>query len=80
VRSAGTSPNAKHHVSENDLRWSQVIFVMEEKHKSRLLAEHSATLEHKPIHVLDIPDEYKFMDPELVEQLTASVARILGFE
>ena len=34
---------------------------MEEKHKSRLLAEHSATLEHKPIHVLDIPDEYEFM-------------------
>ena len=53
---------------------------MEEKHKSRLLAEYSATLEGKPIHVLDIPDEYKFMDPELVEQLTASVGSVLGLE
>jgi predicted protein tyrosine phosphatase len=78
VRSAGTSRTAMHHVSENDLRWCQVIFVMEERHKSRLLAEHSAALEHKPIHVLDIPDQYEFMDPELVEQLKASVGRILG--
>ena len=51
---------------------------MEEKHKSRLLAEHPAAIEGKPIHVLDIPDEYEFMDPELVEQLTTSVGRILG--
>ena len=80
VRSAGTSKNARHHVSESDLRWSEVIFVMEEKHKSRLLAEHSATLAHKPIHVLDIPDEYEFMSPELVQQLTASVGKILGLE
>jgi predicted protein tyrosine phosphatase len=80
VRSGGTSANARRRVSESDLRWSEVIFVMEEKHKSRLLAEHSATLEHKPIHVLDIPDDYKFMDPELVEQLTASVGKVLGLE
>ena len=67
-------------MSESDLRWSEVILVMEERHKARLLAEHSATLEHKTIHVLDIPDEYEFMDPELVGQLKASVGRILGLE
>jgi predicted protein tyrosine phosphatase len=51
---------------------------MEEKHKSRLLAEFNRLLEHKPIHVLDIPDEYKYMDPELVDELRSSVGAILG--
>jgi predicted protein tyrosine phosphatase len=80
VRSGGTSPNARHPVSENDLIWAQVIFVMEERHKSRLLAEYRQVLEDKPIHVLDIPDEYKFMEPELVDLLRESVGAILGLE
>ena len=80
VRSAGTSPNARHHVSEEDLRWCETIFVMEEKHKSRLRAEFGRLIENKPIHVLDIPDDYKYMDPELVAELRSSVAGIIGLE
>lgn len=80
VRSAGTSPHARHHVSEQDLNWAQAIFVMEEKHKSRLLAEFGRIIEHKPIHVLDIPDEYRYMDPNLVAELERSVGAILGFD
>jgi len=38
---------------------------MEEKHKSRLMAEFGRIVENTPIHVLDIPDEYKYMDPSL---------------
>lgn len=79
VRSAGTSSNARHHVSEQDLRWADVVFVMEEKHKSRLMAEFGRVVEHKPVHVLDIPDEYKYMDPALVEELERAVGEILGF-
>lgn len=78
VRSAGTSPNARRHVCEQDLRWAEAIFVMEEKHKSRLMAEFGRIVENTPIHVLDIPDEYKYMDPELVEELERSVGAILG--
>ncbi|WP_369818112.1 protein tyrosine phosphatase [Acidovorax sp. Root219] len=80
MRSAGTSPSARHHVSEEDLRWAQAIFVMEEKHKSRLLAEFGRILEHKPIHVLDIPDEYQYMDPDLVAELERSVGSVLGID
>ncbi len=80
ARSAGTSPNARHHVSVEDVRWADVIMVMEEKHKSRLVAEFTGLLDNKPIHVLDIPDEYKFMDPELVEMLEQSVSSILGLK
>lgn len=78
ARSAGTSPNARHPVSEGDLYWADVIFVMEEKHKSRLLVSFRDVIEARPVHVLDIPDDYKYMDPALVEELQSSVAGILG--
>jgi predicted protein tyrosine phosphatase len=78
VRSAGTSPNARRTVSEGDLRWADVVFAMEKKHRSRLLAEFARAIGNKPIHVLGIADEYKFMDPELVEHLRQAVGEILG--
>jgi predicted protein tyrosine phosphatase len=78
TRSGGTSPNARHSVSIEDVRWADVIFVMEEKHKSRLAAEFTRLLTNKSIHVLDIPDEYKFMDPELIDMLEQSVNGILN--
>lgn len=78
ARSAGTSPNARKHVTIDDIRWAHSIFVMEEKHRSRLLAEFGRAIANKPIHVLDIPDEYQYMDPELVEELRVLVGSILG--
>ena len=78
VRSAGTSPNARKTVGPAEVRWADVIIVMEQKHKNRLVAEFTRLLDHKPIHVLEIPDEYKYMDPELVEILEDSVGGCLG--
>ncbi|EHC77204.1 cellular communication/signal transduction [Salmonella enterica subsp. enterica serovar Mississippi str. A4-633] len=40
VRSAGTSRNAKKSVSCGLLQWADVICVMEQKHKDRLMAEY----------------------------------------
>jgi predicted protein tyrosine phosphatase len=77
VKSVGTSTSARRKVSADDVCWADVIFVMEEKHKSRLVAEFTDLIKNKTIHVLDIPDEYKYMDPELVEQLDQSVGAIL---
>ncbi|MBW8847013.1 MAG: phosphotyrosine protein phosphatase [Burkholderiales bacterium] len=78
VRSAGTSASARRHVSAVDLTWADVILVMESRHKARLLAEHARALIGKPLHVLDIPDDYRFMDPELVELLQTAVPPLLG--
>jgi predicted protein tyrosine phosphatase len=77
VRSAGTSASARRHVSEADLAWADVVLVMEGKHKSRLLAGHPRVLVGKPLHVLDIPDDYRFMDPELVDLLQTAVPALL---
>ena len=78
ARSAGTSASARRVVGADDLRWADVVLVMEDKHKSRLLADCRALLLHKPLHVLDIPDDYNYMDPDLVELLGEPVADLLG--
>ena len=73
ARSAGTSKKAKKTVSPADIRWADIIFVMEKKHKQRLVAEFTRMLDHKTIHILDIPDDYQYMDPELISELEARV-------
>lgn len=73
AKSAGTSPKAKRTVSSVDICWADIIFVMEKKHKNRLVAEFTRILDHKPIHILDIPDEYQYMDQELIDELEAKV-------
>lgn len=77
ARSAGTSPNARHTVSIDDIAWADKIFVMEQKHKSRLLAQFPRALQYKEMIVLDIPDDYRYMDEELIEILKESVVPYL---
>lgn len=77
ARSAGTSPRAKHTVSIDDIRWADVICAMEQKHKNRIKATFARAMQNKRILVLDIPDEYRFMDPELVELIESAVQPII---
>ena len=77
VRSGGTSPRARHTVSAQDIAWADIIMVMENKHKRRLQAAFPAALTHKKIVVLDIADDYRYMDAELVVLLQQSVAPYL---
>ncbi|ATM77071.1 MULTISPECIES: low molecular weight protein tyrosine phosphatase family protein [Serratia] len=77
ARSAGTSRHAIKTVTPELLRWADMIFVMEQKHKNRLVAEYRRLLEHKPLHVLDIPDDYQYMDPELITLLEQSTEPFL---
>jgi len=69
TRSAGTSPKARNTVSVADIRWADIILVMEKKHKNRLMAQFPRLLTHKPLYILDIPDDYRFMDGALIEEL-----------
>lgn len=77
ARSAGTSPRARHTLSIDDVRWADVICAMENKHRNRIVASFPRAVVGKRIVVLDIPDDYRFMDPELVDLLTASVRTII---
>ena len=75
VASAGTDPRADTPVSPELLEWADLIFVMERAHRSKLSGKFRAHMKDKKIICLDIPDEYDFMDPELVKLLESRVGR-----
>ncbi len=68
VRSGGVRSGANRRVSEEDLQWADVVFVMEREHKLWLTTRFEG-LALPRIDVLEIPDEYECMDPKLVEIL-----------
>lgn len=57
--------------------WADAILVMEDAHRSRLLRGFRGVIGETPVHVLDIPDDYRFMDPDLVDLLKAAIAPVL---
>lgn len=63
--SAGTSKDAVKRISIEQIRWADHIYVMEEKHKQRILAEFPRAMQFKKISVLHILDKYKYMDYQL---------------
>jgi predicted protein tyrosine phosphatase len=75
--SAGTDRNAANPITPELIEWAQVIFVMEKAHRRKLTSRFGKVLANKRLICLDIPDEYPFMDPELVRLLKAKVPRHL---
>lgn len=71
--SAGTSPGADTPLSPELLDWADLVFVMEPIHRRRISAKFGAHLKSHRIICLGIPDDYEYMDPELVELLKARV-------
>lgn len=77
VRSAGTEDNARIKVTGGHIGWADIILVMEKKHLRRLRDKFNDRLENKKIVCLDIPDDYKYMDPELIEILKSRVSEYI---
>jgi predicted protein tyrosine phosphatase len=73
ARSAGTETGARVKVTAGHLGWADIIFVMEKKHLRRLREKFAGELTGKRVVCLNIPDEYQFMQTELVERLEAAV-------
>src|SRR5262245_24509549 len=71
VRSAGTQPSARIVVTECHVRWADIIFAMERSHANRLREKFGQTLGGKRLIVLNIPDDYEYLQPELVDELEA---------
>ena len=77
ARSAGTSDKAKIKLNQKLVDWAGIIFVMEYKHKELLKHRFALAIADKQIIVLDIEDNYRFNDPELVEILKDSLTEYL---
>ncbi len=77
TQSAGLGHEAATPVSPELLAWADVVFVMEKAHRQRLSQKFRAHLGGKRVVCLDIPDDYAYMDPELVRILLEKVPRLL---
>lgn len=72
VRSVGVSESSGRKIRENDLFWADLVLVMEPKYAARIRFQFPS--ESIPaMRCLDIPDDYEFMDAELIELLKAAV-------
>ena len=79
VRSAGTSSSARIKVNEKLIEWADLIFVMEKHHKQWLNQKYPFLLNDKEMIVLDIPDEYQYMDAELVQILRIAIGPYFSY-
>lgn len=73
VYSAGISNDAEVHVSLEDIEWADYIFVMEKVHKKKLSSKFGAAINSQSVISLDIPDNYEYMDKELIQILKEKV-------
>jgi predicted protein tyrosine phosphatase len=76
--SAGLAPDAETVVTPEQIEWADVILVMEKSHRAKLAQRFKSHLNGKKVACLDIPDDYEFMQPELIALLRQKVASHLG--
>jgi predicted protein tyrosine phosphatase len=75
VLSAGTSPDAETPISADLIEWADIVFVMEAVHKRRLNRRFPSVMRSKKLIVLGIPDQYSYMDEELIHILKVKVSQ-----
>ena len=52
---------------------------MEKAHRNKVSKKYRELLKSKRLIVLDIPDNYECMQPELIQLLKAKVSRVVRF-
>jgi predicted protein tyrosine phosphatase len=73
ARSAGTETGARIKVTAGHIGWADIVFVMEKKHLRRLQEKFADELAGRRVICLNIPDDFQFMQPELVSLLESVV-------
>lgn len=74
VDSAGLDNHAVVPLSPEQVAWADFIFVMDSTHAAKLRRKFRRELNGQRVIVLGIPDDYRYMDPALVELLERKVA------
>jgi predicted protein tyrosine phosphatase len=75
--SAGLGSDADVPLSPEQIEWATIIFVMEKKHRNQLATKFRRHLNGKRVVCLDIPDDYEYMQPELIKLLESKAAKFL---
>jgi len=77
VPSAGNSPDARVVLDAKLIQWADRIVCMDREHLSHVRKKFGSIVEHRVLLCWGIPDEYDYMQPELVELLEENWKRIL---
>lgn len=77
VKSAGTEDSARIKINSKLILWAEIIFVMEKKHIEKMMQKFPSEIIDKKVIVLDIPDIYKYMDKELIEEIKTSISEYI---
>jgi len=72
---AGTNSDAETTVSGDLIEWADIVLVMEKSHRNKILKKYKELLKNKRLIVLEIPDNYERMQPELIQLLKAKASR-----
>lgn len=75
--SAGVNHDADCPVGMDQVRWADLIVVMEKSHLAKLRKGFRAGLGKARLVCVDIPDDYEYMQPELVALLEKRVGPYL---
>lgn len=75
VRSVGTQPDARIVVTEGHIGWADIVICMEKSHALRLQRKFPDALRGKEMVCLHIPDEFEFMDPNLLDEFRAKLPK-----
>jgi len=75
--SAGLGADADVPLSTEQVAWANIIFVMEKTHRNRLSTKFRTHLNGKRVICLDIPDDYEYMQEELVRLLEIKAGKFL---
>jgi predicted protein tyrosine phosphatase len=73
VKSAGTDLTANTVLTEEILNWAETILVMEKHHRNYIRKHFPDIYKSKRIVCLYIPDDYDYMQSELIEILKGKV-------
>ncbi|MEZ5680364.1 MAG: hypothetical protein R3E14_03610 [Erythrobacter sp.] len=76
--SAGTANDSDTPVDHELVDWADAIFVMERRHRTVIQSRFRNSLRQTRIVCLDIPDDYEFMDRDLVVLLESRMARFFA--
>jgi predicted protein tyrosine phosphatase len=74
---AGTNADADTPVSGDLIEWADIVLVMEKVHRNKVSKKYKELLKDKRVVVLEIPDIYECMQPELIGLLKAKVSKVV---
>ena len=77
ARSAGIGFTSENYVEEYLIKWADIVFVMEKRHRDYIKKKFQRAADETRIICLGIPDEYNYMDYDLVDLLKDRVTPYL---